>query len=89
MSDTAKTVQTVIYKEASTPLPPAYPLPLICEVQVQEGASEDEIRRLVAMDRAQDLGIEDDPVTVSKIAEGIQLLFSFSGSHGTLNDWRD
>lgn len=73
---------TVIVAEDNTPLPPAYPDPLIHEIEIDlEGlsmdAAQDAIREAVADQRAADRGCDD--FHIPAIAAGLRLLFVFEG----------
>jgi uncharacterized secreted protein with C-terminal beta-propeller domain len=91
---------TVIFKEISSPLPPAYPEPLIYTVKVEADPLEtqrlkkgealneiykDQLLDLVAAERADELDTND----TEEVREGLKLLFAFEGEHSPILDWRE
>jgi len=86
---------TVIVIERSSPLPPACPSPLIYEVDLKidtpgssafarAGAARDEVLRMVAEERASELGID----AVGAVMDGLDLVFAFKGTPEVVMDWR-
>lgn len=81
---------TVAVIEETTPLPPAYPDPLLYYVKVSPDADEDEILQAVAEHRWDDLGLdpEEDSDDCYDVKSGLKLLFAFEGELMTSHDWR-
>lgn len=81
---------TVVVREKSTPLPPAYPHPLIYTVEVSTSADDAEILQAVAVQRCADLGLDDeeDSGECYEVKDGLELLFAFKGDVDTARDWR-
>ena len=86
---TQKTL-TVIVLEVTTPLPPAYPQPLIYLVKVLSDADEGEILHAVAEQRWDDLNLdpEEDSDVCYDVKDGLELLFAFEGELLPSHDWR-
>lgn len=81
---------TVAVIETTTPLPPAYPDPLLYYVKVSPDADEDEILQAVAEHRWDDLGLdpEEDSDDCYDVKSGLKLLFAFEGVLAITHDWR-
>lgn len=89
---------TIAVLERTSPIPPAYPLPLLYTIVVPnnwtfDNHDEDAILRQIADIRYDELDCYDNDDgtqsdVVYEIMNGLELLFAFEGDISTVGDWR-